>query len=214
MAREKSMLTEPIVSILGKILYALTSTVITEDHVRAVCRHVGIAAVGQGDLSSWLRKLRPEIDSPQAKLEVLSEILPEGLLAALLLVAQEFATAQANNVYHADLHANMSIQTKLLSVENAKAETDSALTAKGAECEDLAKRLAFAEETISDLTERLVASEKEKSFLHGRLTERGQKKKPKKVPAAKHSRVKGPPTSDKTILPAQIVSEDTPQASV
>jgi len=94
MAREKSALTEPMVSVLGHMVNGLTSIVITEDIVRKLCRNAGIAAVGQGELSSWLKKLRPELDSPQAKLQVLSQIVPEGLLAALLLVAQEFATAQ------------------------------------------------------------------------------------------------------------------------
>lgn len=195
MSREKSKLTQDTVSMLGKIVNAITSENVTEDLIRTSCRMAGIAAPGQGDLSVYLKEFRRTVPAPKDKLAVLADILPEGFLLALLLIAQEFIQAQVTKVYQADTEAIMSLQSKLALLENKYAEALTAITTKEAEYASLATELDSAQKIVSNLTDCLTAAEKENLLLSGRLLEREEANKKKangkepmvrafKVPAA------------------------------
>lgn len=179
MAREKSPLSPDIVFTLGRILNALTSTTITEDIVRTVCRDAGIAALGQGELSACLKEFRSTIPTPKDKLLVLADIVPEGFLMSLVLAAQEFVHNQVTKVYQADVQGKMTFQTTLAVVENERSEALAAANTKAAECLSLAMELESAQKRAADLTERNMALEKEVSLMSGRLMERGDGKQGK-----------------------------------
>lgn len=174
MAREKSPLSPDIIFTLGKILNALTSTTITEDIVRTVCSHAGIAALGQAELSACLREFRSTIPSPKDRLLVLADILPEGLLMGLLFVAQEWVNTQVTRVYQTDVQTKMDLQNTQALLEHERAEALAAVNAKAAECMSLSMELESAQKIATDLTERNMALEKEVSLLSGRLMERDE----------------------------------------
>lgn len=172
MAREKSPLSPDIVYTLGKILYALTSTTITEDIVRTVCRQAGIAALGQAELSASLREFRSTIPTPKDKLLVLADIVPEGFLLSLVFAAQEFVHNQVTKVYQTDIQAKMTYQNTLAVVEKERSEALTAANTKAAECASLTMELESAQKRTAELTERNMALEKEVSLVSGRLMER------------------------------------------
>ncbi|UFS72643.1 hypothetical protein LPW11_10705 [Geomonas sp. RF6] len=183
MAREKSRLTRDSLYFLGKILDALTSMPLTAEIVRTVCTAAGIAAVGQAELSVWLRDYHSSETprSPKDTMQTLLDMLPEEVLIALILLSQEFFKIQVKNLYEADVQATMGLQSKVMKLENEKAEAQAALIAKDAERQDLAKELEAEKQRSSQKDERNLELEKEKvelgkenATLLGRLQERSQ----------------------------------------
>lgn len=180
MAREKSPLTREIIFSVGRILSALTSKSIAEDDIRTACRTAGIAALGQGELTSCLKEFRESIPTtPKEKLSVLADIIPEGVLMSLLLVAQESVNAQMTKVHQANLEANMTLQTAMAALENERAEALATVKAKEADCASLSTELESAQNAVANLTERIAALEKENTLMRGRLLERDETRQKK-----------------------------------
>jgi hypothetical protein len=215
MSREKSPLTPQMIFILGKILFALTGTIINEDIIRTVCRNTGITAIGQGELSSSLKEFRSALGTePQEKLHVLAEILPEGFLLSLLSVAQEFVSIHGSKLYQADVESNMDHQSKLISLENDKSEAQAAVIAKNAECETLTMKLHFEQQRVTQLAECNIELGKENSFLLGRLQERDQINTQKPTVARRRSKVKTPTAADSKNRPMKTPEEAQPTATL
>lgn len=172
MAMAKSTLTKEMIHIFNLLYLAVTGKLLTDTDIRSACQAIGIAAVGQAELTKWLKELRDGgNDTPLTRLNILAGALPENMVLALVAIAQEFVSARINTVYSENVLGNTKSQEQILALEEQASKLRKENSLKGFELQNLERTVNEQKSVVSTQNTRVRELEMENAKLEGRLVE-------------------------------------------
>lgn len=172
MAMAKSTLTKEMIHIFYLLYLAVTGKLLTDTDIRSACQAIGIAAVGQAELTKWLKELRDGVnDTPLTRLNILSGALPENMVLALVAIAQEFVNSRINTVYSENVLGDTKSQEQILALEEQASKLRKENSLKGFELQNLERTVNEQKSVVSTQNTRVRELEMENAKLEGRLVE-------------------------------------------
>lgn len=172
MAMAKSTLTKEMIHIFYLLYLAVTGKLLTDTDIRSACQAIGIAAVGQAELTKWLKELRDGVnDTPLTRLNILSGALPENMVLALVAIAQEFVNSRINTVYSENVLGDTKSQEQILALEEQASKLRRENSLKGFELQNLERTVNEQKSVVSTQNTRVRELEMENAKLEGRLVE-------------------------------------------
>ncbi len=172
MAMAKSTLTKEMIHIFNLLYLAVTGKLLTDTDIRSACQAIGIAAVGQAELTKWLKELRDGVnDTPLTRLNILAGALPENMVLALVAIAQEHVNSRINTVYSESVLIGTKNQEQILALEEQASRLKKENDLKVYELGNMKQVVNEHKSTASTMNMRIRELEMENAKLEGRLVE-------------------------------------------
>ena len=173
MAKAKSLLSKPLIMILGRIVAAFAGKSLQDIDVSEACEIAGVSATGQKKLTGWLKECRETISShPAELLATAAKTLPESVTLSLLAVAQTYNAARFEAVYNEETDAKAKLQQAIIEKDRCEALTNEQVAAVKKKFEHLEGNVSLLWVHNTELDNKVRELEIEKAVLAGRLEER------------------------------------------
>jgi len=174
MARQKSSLSKALIMVLARIIHAYSGKNLQDIDVREACETAGVAAVGQTELTGWLKDARETIPgNPADVLATVAKTLPESVTLALLAIGQTYNTARFETVYKEETDAQVKLQQALSEKDRCESVAREEVAALRNEIDHLNSSADSLRLENKSFVDQIRALEIENAVLTGRLAERG-----------------------------------------